>query len=106
MDDCIFCKIVKREVPAKIEKETDNILAFHDIQPQAIVHLLIVPKKHIEDIRVLEDAIWKEMREVVVSIAQDKGLNGFRLVNNTGDASIIKHMHVHLLGGVSDTRKL
>lgn len=106
MEDCIFCKIVKRKVPAKIEKETDNILVFHDIQPQAIVHLLIVPKKHIEDIRVADDAIWKDIKQIALSLAKDKDLSGFRLVNNTGDASIIKHLHVHFLGGVSDKRKL
>ena len=104
MDDCIFCKIVKGEMGTKFEKETENLVVFKDINPQAAIHLLIVPKKHLKDIGEIDDNIWKEIKDVAVSIARAKSLTGYRIVHNAGDASAVGHMHVHLLGDVTPER--
>ncbi len=103
MSECIFCKIVAKEIPGKIAYEDERILAFYDLEPQAPVHVLIVPKKHIasldeagtEDSELLGHLLAKE-------IAATLGLdNGYRLVINTGEdgQQTVKHLHVHLLGG-------
>lgn len=104
MDDCTFCKIVKGEMDTKFEKETNNLVVFKDVNPQAAVHLLIVPKKHLKDMTQAEDSLWKEIKDVVVGIARAKALSGFRLVHNAGDAAAINHMHIHLLGDVTPDR--
>ncbi len=104
MDDCVFCKIVGGEMGTKFEKETENLVVFKDINPQAAVHLLIVPKKHVKDLSEIEDHVWKEIKDVAVGIARAKSLSGFRLVHNAGDAAALTHMHVHLLGDVSPDR--
>jgi histidine triad (HIT) family protein len=106
MEDCIFCKIVKGQMDTQFEKETDLVVVFKDIHPQAPVHLLLVPKKHCKDITEVEDAVWKEIKDVAVGIARSKSLTGFRLVNNAGDSADVKHMHVHLLGEVSADRSV
>ena len=104
MSDCIFCKIVKGETQTKFIKETQNFVIFIDINPQAAIHLLIVPKKHIKDITEIKDDLWKEIKDVSVYMAREKGLSGFRLVHNAGDAALVPHMHVHFLGDVTPER--
>ncbi|WP_130863556.1 histidine triad nucleotide-binding protein [Bacilliculturomica massiliensis] len=104
MSDCIFCKIANREIPSDLVYEDDVIAAFHDLEPQAPVHVLIVPKKHIES---LDDVDFEDMEAMgwlmkkVKDIAKDLGLeNGYRLVCNTGEDGMqtVKHLHFHLLG--------
>ena len=104
MSDCIFCKIANREIPSDLGYEDDVIAAFHDLEPQAPVHVLIVPKKHIES---LDDVDFEDMEAMgwlmkkVKDIAKDLGLeNGYRLVCNTGEDGMqtVKHLHFHLLG--------
>lgn len=104
MDNCIFCKIAKGEMDTQFEKETELLVVFKDIHPQAPVHLLIVPKKHVKDITELDDATWKEIRDVAVAIARNKTMTGYRLVTNAGDSAAVSHMHMHLLGEVSADR--
>lgn len=104
MKDCIFCKIVKGEMGTKFEKETENLVVFRDINPQAAVHLLIVPKNHIRDITEVDDNIWKEIKDTAVAIARARGLKGFRIVHNSGDAAAVFHMHIHFLGDVTPER--
>lgn len=104
MSDCIFCKIARGETETKFEKETENLVVFRDIHPQAPLHLLIVPKKHYRDVTEVENHIWQEIKDVAILIARSKDLTGFRLVNNAGDSAAIKHMHVHLLGEISADR--
>lgn len=106
MADCIFCKIAKKEVPAEIEKETDNLIIFKDVNPKAPVHLLLVTKKHIQDITEANDGVWDEIGRVAKEIAREKNLKGFRLVHNAGEAAAVPHMHVHLLGEVSAEREV
>jgi len=106
MNDCIFCKIAKRQLPAKIQYEDDDFVAFDDIAPKAPVHILIVPKKHIESVNTLvaNDArLIGKMVIVAQKLAKEKGIDqsGFRLIFNTGKNSgqIVDHIHLHLIGG-------
>ena len=106
MDECIFCKIVNKQIPKTIEKETDEIVVFKDINPRAPIHLLLVPRKHYRDITEADGQIWSKIREVALQIAKEKNLKGFRLVHNAGDAAAVAHMHVHFLGEVSKDREV
>ncbi len=105
--NCIFCKIIKREIPADIIFENDKFLVFKDINPKASTHLLIIPKNHIESLDKInsEDENMKnlmgEMLFLLPELAKDAGLPGFRTVINTGKAGgqEVFHLHCHLLGG-------
>ena len=103
--DCIFCKIISGEIPSNKAYEDDKVLAFYDLEPQAPVHILIVPKEHIvcaADITPENSAVIAHIFEVAAIIAKEKGLDdGFRIVNNCGDSAgqTVKHIHFHLMGG-------
>jgi histidine triad (HIT) family protein len=105
-DSCLFCKIVKREIPASIVYEDDRVLAFNDINPQAPTHVLVVPKKHIStlnDLAAGDDQIVGEVVRRAAAIAADRGIaaGGFRTVFNTNKEAgqTVFHIHLHLLGG-------
>lgn len=104
--DCIFCKIIQKEIPAQIVYEDEEILAFKDIRPMAPVHILLIPKKHISDISEIlpEDAgLIGRIHLVAVNLARELGMEeeGFRLVNNckSNGGQEVFHVHFHLLGG-------
>jgi histidine triad (HIT) family protein len=104
--ECIFCKIVEGSVPSKKVWENDKVVAFQDIQPQAPVHILIIPKKHVASMNDVtqEDADWlADIHLAAREIAEQFGVNesGYRLINNCGpDAGqVVFHLHFHLLGG-------
>ena len=106
MADCLFCKIIKREIPASIVYEDDRVLAFNDINPQASTHVLVIPKRHIESLNELapgDDGIVGELVRRAAAIAKDRGISagGYRTVFNTNrDAGqTVLHIHLHLLGG-------
>ncbi len=106
MADCLFCKIINREIPASIVYEDDRVLAFNDINPQGPTHVLVVPKRHIatlSDLAADDDAIVGEMVRRAAAIANDRGISagGFRTVFNTNrDAGqTVFHIHLHLIGG-------
>ena len=106
MEDCLFCKIVRKEIPATIVYEDDQILAFKDINPQAPVHILIIPRKHIPGVTALEEEdkeLIGRIHLVASKIARDHSVFqcGFRLVINSGpDAGQeVQHLHFHFLGG-------
>ena len=106
MADCLFCKIIAREIPASIVYEDDRILVFNDINPQAPTHVLVVPKRHIESLNELapgDDGIVGEVVRRAAAIANDRGISaaGYRTVFNTNrDAGqTVFHIHLHLLGG-------
>ena len=103
---CLFCKIIRREIPASIVYENDHVLAFDDINPQAPTHVLVVPKRHIETLNSLEaddDRIVGELTRRAAAIAEERGVSasGYRTVFNTNrDAGqTVFHIHLHLLGG-------
>ncbi|HZR26177.1 MAG TPA: histidine triad nucleotide-binding protein [Vicinamibacterales bacterium] len=108
MNDCLFCKIINREIQASIVYEDDRVLAFNDINPQAPTHVLVVPKQHIatlNDLSAEHDAIVGEVVRRAAAIAREKGISagGFRTVFNTNrDAGqTVFHIHLHLIGGRS-----
>ena len=107
MGETIFSKIIRKEIPADIVYENDNILAFRDINPQAPTHILIIPKIEIPTVRELNGeehgALLGEMIDVANKIAKEEGISedGFRLVFNCGNngGQEVYHLHLHLLGG-------
>ena len=104
MDGCIFCKIVKGEIPSTKVSENEDMIAFNDINPKAKVHVLIVPKKHIESVKHLEESDAQLVGELILAaqkIAKEKNLEGYKLVINVGreGGQIVDHLHVHLLSG-------
>jgi histidine triad (HIT) family protein len=105
MENCLFCKIVRNEIPSTKVYEDDKVLAFNDIDPKAPTHILIIPKKHIASVAALEDEDCELAAHIIRTarqLAAAKGLdNGFRLVVNTGrdGGQTVNHLHFHLLGG-------
>ena len=104
MPECIFCKIAKKEIPAKIRYEDDNFIAFDDINKKASQHILIIPKKHLESISTLKNdefSVVGKMVKIAKYIAIKENIDSFRLVFNNGkDAGMeVDHLHLHLLGG-------
>lgn len=106
MDNCIFCKIARGEIPSDKIYEDEKIYAFKDINPEAPVHVVIIPKKHIESLNTItveESDIIAHISVVVKEISKILGIdkNGYRLVNNCGEdgGQTVMHLHFHLLGG-------
>lgn len=106
MDGCIFCRIIRRELPSRILFEGEEIVAFEDINPQAPTHILVVPRRHIatlDDVSGADQALLGSMMLTAASIARDRQINGsgYRLVLNTnrGAGQSVFHIHLHLLGG-------
>lgn len=104
MNDCIFCKIIKGEIPKEFTLTTDSLIVFPDINPSADLHLLIVPKRHIggvKDIGKNHGDLLSEVYETVNKLVKDNNLdnNLYRVVINGGKAQHVPHLHFHLLGG-------
>lgn len=104
--DCLFCRIINREIPADIVLETDELLAFRDVSPQAPTHILVIPKKHIQSINHAtpeDEALLGKLVLAAQRIAGQEGLkdSGYRLVMNTNDhgGQTVYHIHLHILGG-------
>ena len=103
--DCIFCKIAAGEIPSTKVFENDKILAFKDLNPQAPIHLLVIPKEHIasaDEINVSNSVIVAEIFANIPKIAAEAGLaDGYRIITNIGEngCQSVKHMHFHILGG-------
>ncbi len=104
--DCVFCKIVAGDIPSTKVYEDERVLAFRDINPEAPVHILVVPKEHIsscDEINCDNSEIISRIFEVIPKIAKDEGLsNGYRVITNVGPdgGQSVPHMHFHILGGV------
>ena len=105
-EDCIFCKIIAKEIPGELLYQDDLVTAFRDIQPAAPVHILIVPNKHIPSMNEAtpEDAaLLGHLQLVAQQLAVKEGIDkkGYRLVTNTGDdgGQVVYHLHLHLMGG-------
>ena len=106
MTDCIFCRIAQGDIPSDRVYEDDDVLAFADLSPQAPVHVLIIPKRHIQSAQALTEADTRLLGKLFTAarrIAEDKGLseNGYRIVTNVGadGGQSVPHLHLHLLGG-------
>ncbi len=106
MEDCIFCKIINKQIPSDIVYEDEEILAFKDIAPMAPVHILVIPKKHISSVMELskeDELLVGKIYTVIQKLAKEFNVNedGFRVITNCGEGAgqTVKHVHFHLLGG-------
>ena len=106
MDNCIFCKIAAKQIPASIVYEDDDLLAFKDINPARPVHVLVIPKKHVSgwyDAQSESDETLAHLNPHPAQVAKSEGIveSGFRVVSNCGDDAqqTVKHLHLHVLGG-------
>ena len=105
MDDCLFCKIVRGEIPARKVYEDDEVLAFHDINPARPVHILVIPKRHITSLATTSDAdipVLGRMLAVANKLASENGSpDGFRVIINSGrvGGQEVAHLHAHIVGG-------
>lgn len=106
MDNCIFCKIINRDIPSTIVYEDEKVIAFNDVNPAAPIHILVVTKKHIEtllDVSEEDSSLIAHIYNVINKIAREKGFaeNGFRVIANCGKDSgqEVMHIHFHVLAG-------
>jgi len=105
MSDCLFCKIVAGEIPGKVVAETEQALAFRDINPAAPTHVLVIPKEHVastQDLGPGRAELLGEMFGVMASVAEQEGLDGgYRVVTNVGadGGQTVHHLHFHVIGG-------
>ncbi|MDN5292789.1 MAG: histidine triad family protein [Eubacteriales bacterium] len=106
MSDCIFCKIVKREMPSQIVYEDDRVMAFNDINPLAPVHILVIPKEHLTNVLDINENnadLIGHIHLVINRLAREKGIaeKGFRIVTNCNPegGQVVYHLHYHLIGG-------
>lgn len=112
LENCIFCKIINGDIPSCRVYEDDKCIAIRDINPQAPVHILVIPKVHIEDIAdcvAKDDNLAGQLMKAAVKVAGEQNLKGgFRLVTNTGDDArqSVKHLHIHILGGAELSEKM
>jgi histidine triad (HIT) family protein len=104
--DCIFCKIIAGQIPSDVIYTDDKVIAFHDINPMAPVHLLIIPREHIpslNDVTEQQMTLVGHMVQVAKQLAKQQGIatKGYRVVINTGPqgGQVVQHLHMHLLGG-------
>ncbi|MEW6182886.1 MAG: histidine triad nucleotide-binding protein [Bacillota bacterium] len=106
MEECLFCRIINKEIPATVVYEDEDILAFNDINPVAPIHVLLIPKKHISTFFTMEpgdEILVGKLHQVATRVAQSLGLTekGFRLVSNCqrGGGQLVFHLHFHLIAG-------
>jgi histidine triad (HIT) family protein len=107
---CLFCRIIRREIPASVVYEDEDVIAFNDINPQAPTHILVVPKRHVDTLNALDandDGLIGMLVRRAAAIARERGIaeSGYRTVFNTNDdgGQTVPHIHLHLLGGRSLT---
>lgn len=104
MEDCLFCNIAAGKIPSKKVYEDDDVIAFYDVNPQAPVHFLVVPKKHIKDVSEIDSsnsAIVAKCFEIIAECTKKLGLESYRVVSNCGEQAgqSVNHLHFHVLGG-------
>ncbi|MEI0531612.1 histidine triad nucleotide-binding protein [Brachyspira pilosicoli] len=100
-NDCIFCKIVKGEIPSNFIKENEYCVVFKDLNPKSDVHLLVVPKKHLKDITEIDNDLMGKVLDTIKEVAKENNLESFRIVNNCGEnaGQSVFHLHFHVLSG-------
>ena len=104
MEDCLFCKIAAGEIPSNKLYEDDTLLAFYDIDPQAPVHFLVIPKEHISSVAAVNaenSAVVAHIFQVIAKVTKELGLDSYRVVSNIGEQAgqSVFHLHFHVLGG-------
>jgi histidine triad (HIT) family protein len=106
MKDCIFCQVVSGKLPSTRLYEDASVIVIKDIYPQAPIHWIILPKKHITELLNAEDKLVHHMMNVAKKIIRDDKIVGYRLVNNGKGAAVIDHLHLHVMGKVDKLRAL
>lgn len=100
---CLFCKIVNKEIPANVVLENDEFIAFHDINPKAPVHILAIPKIHVESFNEVQPQTMADMTTFIQEVARKLNIteSGYRVITNIGEngGQEVKHLHFHILGG-------
>lgn len=100
---CLFCKIVNKEIPSNIILENDKFIAFHDINPKAPIHILAIPKIHIDSFNDVDSSLMADMSSFIQDIAKEVKIekSGYRVITNIGEngGQEVKHLHFHILGG-------
>lgn len=111
--DCIFCKILKGEIPSKKVYEDEMVYAFHDINPMTPVHVIVIPKEHIESANAVDETNSKytaKIFEAIPNITKELGIaeDGYRVITNIGEngGQTVKHLHFHILGGTKLSEKI
>ena len=108
--DCIFCKIIAGEIPSTKVYEDDKVMAFRDVNPQAPVHVLIVPKKHMANVLECDAETAAALTAAIAKVAEIEGVteDGFRVLSNCGKngCQSVNHLHIHLLGGKQLTERM
>ncbi len=104
MSDCLFCKIAGGEIPSKVAYEDDTVFVFHDIDPQAPTHLLVIPREHISSCGAVtpeNSAVVAHCFEVISTLTRKLGISEFRVVSNCGESAgqSVPHLHFHVLAG-------
>lgn len=102
MDSCIFCKIANKEIPANLLYEDEYTVAFNDLNPQAPVHVLVIPKKHFSSLNELDDEnVMAALFKAIQNVTQKLGISEYRTIINTGESAgqTVFHIHVHILSG-------
>ena len=100
---CLFCKIVSKEIPSEVVLENDDFIAFHDINPKAPVHVLAIPKIHVDSFNEVDSNTMSDMSQFIKDVAKEMDIDrsGYRVITNIGDngGQEVKHLHFHVLGG-------
>jgi len=100
---CLFCKITNKEIPANIILESEDFIAFHDINPKAPVHILAIPKTHVDSFNETDGKLMAKMTTFIQNVAKEVNIDktGYRVITNIGEngGQEVKHLHFHILGG-------
>ncbi len=107
MENCLFCKIVNKEIPTSFVAEDGELVAFDDIHPKAPAHVLILPKTHVLSVKEADEKLSGKLIALAKKIAEEKGLEGYKLIFNVGPkgGQVIEHLHLHLVGGWNEAPK-
>ncbi len=106
MEDCIFCKIARKEIPKEFTYEDEDVMVFPDINPVKPIHLLVIPKTHIKELHALDNPVlFEKLGAVILQMIVKMGLQnkGYRVVINGGGAQVVDHLHIHLMGPIAKT---
>lgn len=106
MDDCIFCKVISGTLPGTFLYKDDDTVVIKDIHPQAPVHWIVMPKKHVPELVKADDALLAKMLGTVKKIIKDEHIANYRIIANGKGAALIDHLHIHVLGNIDKFRKL
>lgn len=106
MDKCVFCSVISGKLPGTFLYRDDDVVVIKDIHPQASVHLLVLPTKHVSEFISADDTILSKMLTVMKKIIKVQGITRYRIVSNGKGAALIDHLHFHVMGGVAKFRKL